>query len=61
MAKVKCIIAPGQNLGGIYAGGDYTEGQEVELDPQIAQFYADGGVVTMPDAKSFPKPQEGSK
>lgn len=61
MAKVKCTVAPGKTLGGIYSGGDFTEGQEVELEASIAQFYADGGVVIMPDAKSFPKPQEGSK
>jgi hypothetical protein len=43
--KVPCEVLPGQTLQGIYAGGTFTEGQEVQLIPEMADFYAAGGVV----------------
>lgn len=66
--KVKCTVSPGKTLDGIYAGGSYSAGDEVELHPDVAKFYADGGIVEIneaPTAKPVlpvsPKPQEGIK
>lgn len=64
---VKCTVLPGKTLDGIYAGGTFTEGQEIELHPDIAKFYADGGIVEIAEAPAkpalpvTPKPQEVNK
>jgi hypothetical protein len=50
MDKVKCLVADGQNLDGIYAGGSFAEGEEVELHPDVAKFYEEAGIVVIVDA-----------